>query len=39
MHLFPYMPSGVAEMITGDDLHPRAMGLACAAIAAFGFTA
>jgi hypothetical protein len=39
MHLFPYMPSGVAKIIAGRDLRPRAMGLACAAIAAFGFTA
>ena len=39
MHLFPCMPSGLAKMITGHDPRPRAMGLACAAIAAFGFTA
>ena len=39
MHLFPYMPSGVAKMITGSNLRPSVMALACAAIAAFGFAA
>src|SRR5271169_84127 len=39
MHLFRYMPSRAAKVITGRDLRPRAMALACAAIAAFGFTA
>ena len=39
MHLFPYMPSGVAKMITGSNLRPSVMALACAAIASFGFSA
>jgi len=39
MHLFRYMPSRAAKVITGRNLRPRAMALACAAIAAFGFAA
>ena len=39
MHLFPYMPSGVAKMITRSNLRPNAKAFACAAIAAFGFAA
>ena len=39
MHSFPYMLSGVQKMITGRNLRPSAMALACAAIAAFGFSA
>ena len=39
MHSLPYVPSGVAKMITGSNLRPSVMALACAAVAAFGFTA
>ena len=38
MHLLRYTPLRVAEVITGRNLRPSAMALACAAIAAFGFT-
>ena len=39
MHSLPYVPSGVAKMITGSNLRPSVMALACAAIASFGFSA
>jgi hypothetical protein len=39
MHLFRYIPSRAAKVTTGHDLRPSVMALACAAIAAFGFTA